>query len=122
MRDGSVTVASSAAARRRLLVIFNPIAGRGARAKLARALAALERLGVAVTLRETGAPGDAEAFAREASSADFDGIVIAGGDGTVNEAVNGLMTMDAGAAPNRAQERPALAVVPGGSTNVFARA
>ena len=105
-----MTVASAAAERRRLLVIFNPIAGRGARAKLARALAALERLGVAVTLRETSAPGDAEAFAREASSADFDGIVIAGGDGTLNEAVNGL-----------GDAALALAVFPFGTENVLAR-
>jgi diacylglycerol kinase family enzyme len=48
-------VASAAAERRRLLVIFNPTAGRGARAKLSRAIAVLERLGVALTLRETRA-------------------------------------------------------------------
>jgi len=105
-----VTVASAAAERRRLLVIFNPVAGRGARAKLSRALAALDRLGVAVTLRETAAPGDAEAFAREASRAAFDGVVIAGGDGTLNEAVNGL---EDASLP--------IAVFPFGTENVLAR-
>ena len=105
-----MTVTSATAERRRLLVIFNPIAGRRARAKLARALAALERLGVAVTLRETAAPGDAESFAREANSSGFDGVVIAGGDGTLNEAVNGLQ--DAGLP---------VAVFPFGTENVLAR-
>jgi len=44
-------------------------------------------------------------------------VVVHGGDGTINEVVNGLMAGGGGPA-----ERPALAVVPGGSTNVFARA
>lgn len=101
---------SAAAERRRLLVIFNPIAGRRARAKLVRALATLERLGVAVTLRETEAPGDAEVFAREANGSGFDGIVIAGGDGTLNEAVNGL---EDAALP--------VAIFPFGTENVLAR-
>ena len=51
-------------------------------------------------------------------------VVTLGGDGTVNEVVNGLMTArprsGTGGAP--AYRLPALAVVPGGSTNVFARA
>jgi diacylglycerol kinase (ATP) len=110
LRDGSVTVASAAAERRRLLVIFNPTAGRGARAKLSRAIAVLERLGVALTLRETRAPGEAESFAREASAGDYDGVVVAGGDGTLNEAVNGLEDV---ALP--------IAVFPFGTENVLAR-
>jgi len=108
LRDGFVTAA--AAERRRLLVIFNPIAGRGARTRLARALLALDRLGVAVTLRETGAPGDAATFARAASRDAFDGIVVAGGDGTLNEAANGLE-----------DARLPLAVLPFGTENVLAR-
>jgi diacylglycerol kinase (ATP) len=105
-----VTIASATAERRRLLVIFNPVAGRGARAKLERALATLAHRGVAVTLRETRAAGDAEIFAREASTVDFDGIVVAGGDGTVNEAVNGL-----------ADAALPMAVFPFGTENVLAR-
>ncbi|MYW17004.1 diacylglycerol kinase family lipid kinase, partial [Streptomyces sp. SID2955] len=52
-----------------------------------------------------------------AESADIDLVVALGGDGTVNEVVNGLL--HAGPAPD---SLPGLAVVPGGSTNVFARA
>jgi YegS/Rv2252/BmrU family lipid kinase len=96
--------------RRRLLVIFNPIAGRAARAKLLRALTALEHLGAQVRLRETAAAGDAEAFASEASRVDFDGVVIAGGDGTLNETVNGL---EDASLP--------IAVFPFGTQNVLAR-
>jgi diacylglycerol kinase family enzyme len=54
-----------------------------------------------------------------------DVVVTLGGDGTVNEAVNGLMTADPGLSArgtSPAYRLPALAVVPGGSTNVFARA
>src|SRR5271154_3496617 len=76
--------------RRRLLVIFNPIAGRRARQRLDEALAALARLGVQTVVRETTAPGDAERFARAARCCDFDAIAVAGGDGTMNEVVNGL--------------------------------
>jgi YegS/Rv2252/BmrU family lipid kinase len=95
---------------RRILVIVNPAAGRAARsaARLRRIVAELERLGCAVVIRRTGAPAEAERLAREAEAA-FDLIVAAGGDGTVNEVVNGL----AGSA------RP-MAVLPLGTGNVLA--
>ncbi|MFF8844662.1 diacylglycerol/lipid kinase family protein [Streptomyces sp. NPDC015127] len=54
---------------------------------------------------------------RAAESDDIDLVVALGGDGTVNEVVNGLLHH--GPDPDRL---PRLAVVPGGSTNVFARA
>jgi diacylglycerol kinase (ATP) len=95
---------------RRILVIFNPTAGRGrSRAKrLSRVVAELERRGCTVTVLSTRAPGDAERLAREADLA-FDLIVAAGGDGTVNEVANGIF----------AASRP-LAVLPLGTGNVLA--
>ncbi|MER5521305.1 diacylglycerol kinase family protein [Streptomyces sp. NPDC002763] len=62
--------------------------------------------------------GHARDLGRQAAeSDDIDLVVALGGDGTVNEVVNGLLY--AGPDPDRL---PGLAVVPGGSTNVFARA
>jgi diacylglycerol kinase family enzyme len=79
---------------------------------LVRALRSAVDLEVAYTRRR----GHATALARRAA-ASVGLVVTHGGDGTVNEVVNGLMSAGTGAA-----DRPALAVVPGGSTNVFARA
>jgi diacylglycerol kinase family enzyme len=99
----------------RALLVVNPKAtttsGRG-RDVLVRAL----RTEFDLTVQHTKRRGHGTALAREAAEAGADVVVTLGGDGTVNEVVNGLM-----AAPSLA-ERPALAVVPGGSTNVFARA
>ncbi len=62
--------------------------------------------------------GHARDLGRQAAeSDDVDLVVALGGDGTVNEVVNGLLH----AGPNPGH-LPGLAVVPGGSTNVFARA
>src|SRR5258708_18102313 len=94
---------------RRLLVIYNPAAGRRSEPRLRRFLDRLTRLGATVILQETAVRGDAEAFARAADCAMFDAVVAAGGDGTINEVVNGLA----------ASEMP-LAVLPLGTGNVLA--
>jgi diacylglycerol kinase family enzyme len=73
----------------RLLVIVNPMAGRGRKRLLHRTRAELERIGCRVVVKETRAPGDAERLAREARTG-FDRVVAAGGDGTVSEVANGL--------------------------------
>lgn len=60
--------------------------------------------------------GHAEELGRQAAGADLDLIVTLGGDGTINETVNGLL----GDGPKQAL--PQLATIPGGSANVLARA
>jgi YegS/Rv2252/BmrU family lipid kinase len=94
---------------RRVLVVFNPAAGWRRRERLERFRRALEGMGCAVELCETTGPGDATRIAARAGSDGFDTIAVAGGDGTINEAVNGLD----GAAPP-------LAIVPLGTANVLA--
>ena len=59
--------------------------------------------------------GHGHDLAASAAGEGFDVVVTLGGDGTVNEVVNGLMTIPPAS-------RPRLAAVPGGSTNVFVRA
>ncbi|MBL8663961.1 MAG: hypothetical protein JNM29_14085 [Candidatus Odyssella sp.] len=97
----------NAEARRSLLVIYNPIAGRRRGGVLARASAALAAAGIAVRTEPTAARGDAERLARAARGAGT--VAVAGGDGTVNEAINGL----AGGGAR-------LALIPLGTANVLA--
>ena len=59
---------------------------------------------------ETTKRDDATALSRQAAEDGFEAVVVLGGDGTLNEAANGL-----------AGTSTALAALPGGSTNVFAR-
>jgi diacylglycerol kinase family enzyme len=63
-----------------------------------------------VTLAETSRRGHATRLAQGAAASGVDAVVVLGGDGTLNEAANGLAGSDC-----------ALAPLPGGSTNVFAR-
>jgi diacylglycerol kinase family enzyme len=69
-----------------------------------------------VEVAETTHRGHARELAAGATAEGIDVVVTLGGDGTVNEAANGLLAGGPGA------HVPTLAVVPGGSTNVFARA
>ncbi|QRM31063.1 diacylglycerol kinase family protein [Microvirga sp. VF16] len=98
---------------RRLLVIHNPTAGRGERRRLAAILAAFRKEAVHVELQATASAGDAERVARDCRS-DIDVLVVAGGDGTINEATNGLMAWEGASVL-------ALGIIPIGTTNVLAR-
>ena len=99
---------------RRLLVIFNPTAGRRHRRRFEATLAALRARGCPLELRETRHAGHAAELAAAVDSKAFDIVVAAGGDGTINEAVNGLIAADAGKACLP------LAVLPLGTANVLA--
>ena len=96
------------------LVIFNPVAGRGrARRLWPQVAGALRAAGLEFDFAATRAPLDAVRLAERAAGRYAAGIAV-GGDGTVHEAVNGLMR-----AP--AEARPALGVVPLGSGDDFAK-
>ena len=104
MNDSRMT---SATARRRLMVIFNPTAGRRRLRVMDRAMRLLD--GQAdIAHRRTTARGDAEAFARETPPGTI--ALVAGGDGTANEVANGLLAAGGGE----------MAILPLGTANVLA--
>lgn len=96
----------------RTCVIFNP-AARGEKAKKFRDY--LDAIGEECKLKLTTAAGDARRLAAEAVTEGFEIVVAAGGDGTLNEVLNGI-----GDAPE-GFERVRLGVLPLGTVNVFAR-
>jgi len=94
---------------RSLLVIYNPVAGWRRPGLLEQVVAVLEEAGATVVIRRTATRGDAERFALAARDQGHDRLLVAGGDGTINEAVNAL---SGSALP--------LAIVPMGTANVLA--
>lgn len=100
----------------RLTLVVNPIAGRRRRGLVVETIELLRAQGYRIDLRETSGPGDARRLAAESCGGEAGLLVVAGGDGTINEAVNGL-------AENRLPGYPAsppLAIVPLGTANVLA--
>jgi diacylglycerol kinase family enzyme len=95
------------------VLIENPMAGRSSPGSVRVAERALEAT-FELELVTTNARGHAAALAREAVEAGAKTVIAFGGDGTVNEVVNGLLS--GGASTN-----VTLAVLPGGTTNVLAR-
>ena len=74
-------------------IIANPVAGRGRARKSAPYLAKrLEAAGHTVAVSWTASNGDAETLAREASNQGVSRVVACGGDGTIHQVINGLMT------------------------------
>jgi len=96
----------------RVCVIFNPMA-KGNKARHFRAR--LDDIGSRASLKLTRCAGDARVLAAEAVREGFEIVVAAGGDGTLNEVLNGI-----GQVPN-GFEQTRLGVLPLGTVNVFAR-
>src|SRR6185436_8409821 len=92
-------------------VIFNP-AARGDKARKLRSH--LDDVAKQATLKPTQCPGDARRLGVEAVREGFETIVAAGGDGTLNEMLNGIADADGFA-------RARLGVLPLGTVNVFAK-
>lgn len=96
---------------KKLLFIVNPRAGKTkSRTPLFDAVARFSKAGYLVNVFVTEGSGDATRVAAEMGG-DFDLVVCAGGDGTLNETLSGLMTLE---------KRPQLGYLPNGSTNDFA--
>jgi len=97
---------------KRAIIIYNPMSGRpGRRAANARAMTRLlEARGLQADAFATNGPDDATRLARNAVADHVDVIVSYGGDGTLNEVIQGV-----------AMSETALAVWPGGTANVVAR-
>jgi diacylglycerol kinase family enzyme len=72
---------------------------------------------VTLTVTHTDHRGHAVEIARDAAQTGIDMVIVHGGDGTVNEVVNGILEVS-----GPRGDGPAVGVVPGGSANVFARA
>jgi diacylglycerol kinase (ATP) len=99
---------------KRARLIYNPSSGREAmKKKLPDILQRLERGGLETSTHATIGEGDATLAAAYAVEQGFDVIIAAGGDGTLNEVVNGLAEKE---------NRPLLGILPIGTTNDFARA
>ncbi len=93
----------------KILIIANPVSGRGRGARVAEKTGnRLREWGDSVETLFTSKRGDAKDFAGRA--ADYDRIVAVGGDGTVNEILNGLP-----------EKSPPLGQIPVGTANVLAK-
>lgn len=100
---------------RKATLISNPKTGRyGSRRRQMRPIqevaSRLESLGLSVDLQLTSGPGDAAEIAARAARNGSSDVIVAGGDGTINEAIQGLAGTSA-----------RLAIIPRGTANVLAR-
>ncbi|MFZ5783427.1 MAG: diacylglycerol/lipid kinase family protein [Pseudomonadota bacterium] len=95
-----------------VLLILNPIAGRRRRGLVESVIQRVRQQGWTVDVVETAAPGDARRLAATCDAAHYGVIAVAGGDGTINEVINGLAGRNA--------DTPAVGIVPLGTANVLA--
>ncbi len=93
------------------LLLYNPYSGRANfKSHLPYIKKMFNQSSHELTIYKSQAPKDLEKYAFEHASF-FDVFLVAGGDGTINEVVNGMM---------RAEKKPILAVLPGGTANDIA--
>jgi len=94
-------------------LIYNPTAGRNPRKRerqVREAAEVLEKTGIRVSLSPTTGPDSARELAHTLNNQGDPFIIVCGGDGTINEVINGI-------APGNA----ILGILPGGTANIFAK-
>ncbi|MGG3308569.1 diacylglycerol kinase [Paenibacillus sp. FSL W8-0187] len=95
-------------------LIYNPTSGREEmKRRLADILNRLDSAGIETSCHATTGEGDATREAADAVERGYDLVIAAGGDGTLNEVINGMAGRD---------NLPPLGIFPLGTTNDFARA
>ncbi|MBF8970661.1 MULTISPECIES: diacylglycerol kinase family lipid kinase [unclassified Streptococcus] len=101
--------------RQRARLIYNPTSGQEIMKRyIADVLDVLEDIGYETSAYQTTPlPFSAQKEAERAARAGFDLVIAAGGDGTINEVVNGIAHL---------AKRPRMAFIPVGTTNDYARA
>jgi diacylglycerol kinase (ATP) len=99
---------------KKAMLIVNPSSGKEmGREFTAHALDTMKKMGYETDVCLTKGEGDAMEFARESCNNKFDFLVAMGGDGTINEAINGMAEQE---------HRPLFGLIPLGTVNDFARA
>jgi diacylglycerol kinase (ATP) len=94
-------------------IVFNPLAGGGHAARpqqIGEARAILAKAGIETDVRPTSVPGEAGQVAARAIEDGAEMIVVCGGDGTLNEVVNGI-----------AGSQVPVALLPAGTANILAK-
>ena len=95
-------------------LFFNPVAGRGRAGRtISKVAYLLDSVGLAHVLVRSESAGDIETRVFDAVSAGTEKIIVAGGDGSIHEAVNGIL---------RSSQTVELGVIPIGTGNDFAKA
>lgn len=99
---------------KKILMIANPGSGKGNAPDHAQNLECIikDEYEADVDIRETTEVGDAEEWAKAAKGEGYDTVICLGGDGTVNEVINGLMAVE---------EPPVFSFVPIGTANDLGR-
>lgn len=97
---------------KKCMVILNPSSGKEQALEQEQAIRT-QLAAYDVIIKETKGEGDAKRFAREACEERYDALVLVGGDGTLNEGINGVAEQ---------AYRPVVGIVPLGTVNDFARA
>lgn len=100
---------------KKAMVIFNPTAGNESGGEYAKRLEdKLSQHFDQIDLKQTEKPKDATKFASIACAEKYEAVFAIGGDGTVNEVINGMMQCPV-------DQRPKLGIVPGGTFNGLSR-
>ena len=97
---------------KKCMVIINPTSGKEKASEYEKKIIA-QLHNYEVDVKETAGEKDAIRFAKMACDEKYDAVILVGGDGTVNEGINGIAEQP---------HRPAVGIVPLGTVNDFARA